>query len=163
MIEQEGRQHTGSHLAIGGPEQRLPDLGELLGGRREQLVAQLLGRGLLRILALEDRGELLHVLLAHPLEEVEALCVVRRNGGERGRSDHPVRHERSRGERMRAAARDPPDAEPVDVERIADRGDVGGAVGDLPALQSRRSTVTRAIVGEQPDSALLPHRAHAAR
>ena len=155
VIEQKGGQRPSCHRAIGRTEQGLPDLGKLLRGRREQLVAQLLGRGSQRVLALEDRGELLHVLLAHPLEVVEPLRVVRCNGGQRGRSDHPVRQERGRGESMWASARDPPDAEPVDVERVADGDDVGGAVRDRPAFQARRATVTRAIVGEQADSALL--------
>jgi hypothetical protein len=91
----------------------------------------------MRVLALEEGGVLRQVLLAHPLEVVEPLRVVRRNGGERGRSDHPVRQERSRSKGMWAPARDPPDTEPVDVERVADCGDVGGAVGDCPSLQSR--------------------------
>ena len=56
---------------------------------------------------------------------------------------------------MRATARDTPDAEPLDPERVADRGDVGGAVGDDAAGVPGRAAVARPVVGEKPDAALF--------
>ena len=77
----------------------------------------------------------------------------RDRGDRRGRRD-AVRQERRRRERVRPAARDAPDAEPLDPERVADRGDVGGAVGDAPPRLPRRAAVPGPVVGEQPDPAL---------
>ena len=108
----------------------------------------------MRGLAFEDRAELLHVLLAHALEEVEALGVVGRARSERSGGDHPIGHERGCGERVRAAARDPPDTEPLNTQRIANGGDVGRAVGDLPALIPRRAAVPRTVIREEANTTL---------
>src|SRR5213078_1885544 len=48
-----------------------------------------------------------------------------------------------------------PDAEPVDPERVADRGRVGRVVGDAAALLSRRAAVAGPVPGDEPDALLL--------
>src|SRR5262249_10532299 len=49
---------------------------------------------------------------------------------------------------------DPPDAEPIDSERVANRGGVGGAVRDLPALVSRRAAIAGTVVRDETDPTL---------
>ena len=80
-----------------------------------------------------DLAELDVVLLAHPVEPVEALGLVRRDGWRGWPRDEPLVAERGARERMRPAARDAPGREALEPERVGDRVDVGDAVGDAPA------------------------------
>ncbi len=65
--------------------------------------------------------ELDHVLLAHAGEEVEAGRVVRSDRCERCDCGDTIGKERRGRERVGAAARDAPGAEPLDPERVAER------------------------------------------
>src|SRR6185312_5307785 len=64
------------HLDVGGPEQRLPHLDEVFRGDGRQLSAVAFEYLAMPLGSLEDGIDLLDVLLAHALGEVEALGVV---------------------------------------------------------------------------------------
>ena len=89
-----------------------------------------------------------------PAVKLEPVRVVRRDRGERRDGRDAVRQERGAGQRVRAASRAAPDAQPLDPERVADRDDVGRATGDVAAGRPRRAAVPRPVVAEQPDPAL---------
>ena len=94
-----------------------------------------------------------HVLLAHARREVEAVRVERRDRRERRRGRDAIGQQRRERERVRAAARDAPRQQPLDPERVADRGHVRGARGDVAARPPRREPVARPVVRQQPDPA----------
>src|SRR5207248_9918643 len=107
-------------------------------------------------LALERRAELGHVPLAHPREPVEPLGAPRCGRGEaRGGDQAYVFEGRRAGERVRRAARGAPGREAPAAERVDDRLDVSGRVGDLPSGMARRATVARTVIADEPDAAAL--------
>src|SRR5262249_6002523 len=106
-------------------------------------------------LTLQDGVELLDVLLAHALVEVETLGTERREGCERGCGSDAIRKQRRRRQRVGPTARDAPDTEPLHTERLADRGDIRCAVGDATAPRARRASVSRPRVRDEANPLLL--------
>ncbi len=139
--------------AVGWAQEGGPVLRQLLRRGREVLLPGPFVRRFTVLLALDL--PILDVLLAHSLEEVEALGVERCDGSEDRRGADAVREQRGRGERMRPAAGEAPQTEPLETERVADRGDVAGAVSNRAALVARRPAVAWPVVREEPDPFLL--------
>jgi hypothetical protein len=81
----------------------------------------------------QRRPELLAVLSAHPLKEVEPGGAEWPHAGDGGAPEHPVGQQRGAGQRVRTATRPAGRVEPGHLEVLDDRQSVGCAVGDHPA------------------------------
>ena len=98
------------------------------------------------VLAGEDGAEVLDILLPHPLVEVEPVRFERRDRREGCGGRDTVRKQRGGREGVRPTPGDPPGAESTDAERVADRSDVRGAVGNRSSLVTRRAAVAGPVV-----------------
>ena len=97
---------------------RAMPVGERLEQRR--------GRGLARA----RRGHLLHVDSAMPASGSNSGIVERRHAAAHRNPQDAVAEQRAAGDRVRAAAGDAEHREPLQAERVRDRGDVRGRRGD---------------------------------
>ena len=91
-------------------------------------------RGQVR-LAAERGAELVVVLRAHALEEVEPVRLPRRDAGDERGAEDTIRQQRGAGQRVRPAAGVPHDVRPFLPEVVQDGCGVRRDVGDAPLGQ----------------------------
>ena len=112
-------------------------------------------------LTLEGRAELLHVLLTHAREEVQALGLPRSHAGDHESAGDPVGEQRGRRQRMRPTARGSRGDAALDSEVVEDLLHVRHHVGDGPSRPPRGGAVPGPRIRHQPQAdpfGLGPHR-----
>src|SRR5581483_10987253 len=146
------RELVGHHPLVEGRENRAHGMEQPVRPGREELRLALPDRRLLLLgRALERHLDLLDVELAHSVEEVESLCAVRRDGGERRSRDTAAGEKRRAGEGMRAAAGVAPRREPVGSEGVEHVGYVGCDVTHRAAEVRVGTAVAGAVEADQAD------------
>jgi hypothetical protein len=100
----------------------------------------------------EGGPELLLILPAHPLQEVQPLSTERSHTGHGGAGQDSVGQQRGTGQRMGTTAGGTDRVATIRAKAGKNRGGVGGAVGDGPIRPAGGAAIAGPRVGDIPES-----------